>query len=52
MADTEEELIFNFCLVWDSELGRLGFDSPHDSHCVIEACGMCKVTVTSGGLVH
>ena len=40
--------------VWDFELGRPGFDSQHGSHCVIEAGGMCKLTValTSGRFVH
>ena len=40
--------------MWDSEVSRPGFDSPHGSHCVIEAGAMCKLTVavTSGQLVH
>ena len=40
--------------VRDSELGRPGFNSPHGSHCVIVAGGMCKLTVvvTSGWLAH
>ena len=35
--------------VWDSEVGRLGFDSLQGSHCVIEAGGMCKLMVAVTG---
>ena len=40
--------------VRDSELGGPGSLPQHGSHCVIEAGGMCKLTVAliSGRLVH